>query len=222
MYPEDRVLVGVMPDPYDFQIACEQHWYRVPAKHAPSGIHAEYVSFYFTAKFPDEMRWAIRYFARRTGHEMVTRSSLFPDQPNHPRAQDMYYKIQLGTVREKQPPILSLRWRRITFIQTTWDRFMKATEVNDLYRSNDEFVDRIYARLKESGIYVERLVEVGGQRKQLVDLVVPCKNGSLKLVGPDSKVTGAVRLAGNESSDMALIQNAVAARGGAMTVDSPL
>ena len=99
---------------------------------------------------------------------------------------------------------------------------MKATEVNDLYRSNDEFVDRIYARLKESGIYAERLVEVGGQHKQLVDLVVPCKNGSLKLVGPGSKVTGAVRLEGNESSDMTLIQNAVAARGGAMTVDSPL
>lgn len=222
MYPEDRVLVGVMPDPSDFQIACEQHWYRVPVKHAPSGIHAEYVAFYFTAKYPDDLRWAIHYFARRTGHEMVTRAMLFPDQANHPRAQDMYYKIQLATVREKQPPVHSIRWRRITFIQTTWDRFVKATEVNDLFRGDDEFVDRIYARLKEQGIYAERLVEAGGRLKQLVDLVVPCKKGSLKLVASNKSVADALRLAGDETTDLALIQDAIAARGGALSVDAPL
>jgi hypothetical protein len=83
-------------------------------------------------------------------------------------------------------------------------------------------VNRIYARLKEQGIHAERLVEADGQRKQLVDLVVPCKKGSLKLVASGKSVADALRLAGDETSDLALIQDAIAARGGALSVDAPL
>nr|MBN1229248.1 hypothetical protein [Anaerolineae bacterium] len=132
MFPEDRVLVAVMPYPRDLEIARDQHWYRVPVKYAPSGIHAEYIAFYFTKAFGEELRWAIHYYARRTGHELVRRVDLLPDEPNHPRAQDQYYKLQLGTLRGKNPPIVSNRYRRITFIQTSWECFNRATEMHDL------------------------------------------------------------------------------------------
>ena len=87
MYPEDRVLVGVMPHPRDLEIAREQHWYRVPEKHAPTGIHAEYVAFYFTKAFGVDLRWAIHFYARRTGHELVRRINLLPDAPGGPSDQ---------------------------------------------------------------------------------------------------------------------------------------
>ena len=105
MYPEDRVLVGVMPNPDDLFYAREQHWYRVPVKHAPQGIHAEYIAFYFTKKYPPNLRWGIYFYARRTGHEMVRRIDLLPDQSKHPRAKEPYYKLQLGPLKSKEPPI---------------------------------------------------------------------------------------------------------------------
>ena len=76
MYPEDRVLVGVMPSPRDFELARAEHWYRVPREHAPKGIHAEYVAFYFTKAFGEDLRWAIHFYARRTGHELLRRCDL--------------------------------------------------------------------------------------------------------------------------------------------------
>lgn len=142
MYPEDRVLVGVMPNPRDLKIARESHWYRIPKEHGLKGIHAEYIAFYFTGKFPPDLRWSIHYFARRTGHELVHRVDLFPDETTHPHARDLYYKIQLGDLRERIPPITSPAYRRVTFIETTWDRFMAADNIHDLVTDADDFSER--------------------------------------------------------------------------------
>lgn len=223
MYPEDRVLVGVMPDPRDITTAREQHWYRIPQRSATHGIFAEYVAFYFTKQFPDDLRWAIHYYARRTGHELVRRTDLFPDEPDHPRAQELYYKLQLGPLRQKQPPIVSIRWRRITFIQTTWDRFTAAREINDLYRSDHAYVDRMYTRLKQDGILPDRAVLVQEGKKQfLVDLVIHCNNGKLMFSADSNRPSRALALTGNDEIDMALITIAIEKLGGAVMADIPL
>ena len=44
-------------------------------------IHAEYVAFYFTKKFDETLRWAVHFYARRTGHELVRRRDLIPGDP---------------------------------------------------------------------------------------------------------------------------------------------
>ena len=223
MYPEDRVLVGVMPDPNDLLIARDQHWYRIPAKHAPTGIHAEYVAFYFTRKFGPEQRWSIHYFARRTGHEMVRRVDLLPDQPDHPRAEESYFKLQLGPLRQKEPSIVSLRWRRITFIQTTWDRFVAAREINDLFVTDDQFVDRVYHALKNRGIQPERLVDIReAGTSYTVEMVIPCKRGSVLLSRDEDHPRQALTLAGNEESDLAQIEKAIQQRGGPLMLDLPI
>jgi len=215
MYPEDRVLVGVMPDPRDFDIAREQHWYRVPVKHAPKGIHAEYVAFYFTTKFPENLRWAIHFYARRTGHEMVRRIDLFPDQPNHPRAQERYYKLQLAPLKQKHPPIVSLRWRRITFIQTSWERFMVAREVNDLFRDDNILVEQLYHTLKGMRIYTERAVEVQeGEAKYTVDLLIPCKHGAVMLSANPSCPSKSLKLVADAPQNIEAIQKAIREHGG--------
>ncbi len=181
MYPEDRVLVAYVPQPADFELVKEAGWYRIPQAHAPKGLHAEYFAFYFGSRFAAE-KYAIHYYAPQLGHELTTRQALFPDQPDHPRAQEMYYKVQLGPLQKLARPIVSLRWRRVTFLHTTWDRFLDATEINDLFVNGEPYVDRLYATLKERGIQAERnyRVQESGTVYEL-PLVVLCRNGRIDL-----------------------------------------
>jgi len=181
MYPEDRVLVAYLPDPADFEIVRQEGWYRIPEKHVPKGLHAEYYAFYFGRKF-GENKWAIHYYARQQGFELMTRCDLLPEQANHPRAAERYYKVSLGPLQKVKEPIISLRWRRITFMHTTWDRFQDAREINDLFVEGGEYVDRIYATLKERGFQPElnfKMREPNPEYKTI--LTIPCREGVVEL-----------------------------------------
>ncbi|MEM7333802.1 MAG: hypothetical protein AAF490_17070 [Chloroflexota bacterium] len=151
MYPDDRVLVVLVPKPQDFQIIKQDSWYRIPQKSAPKGFISEFFAFYFGQAFGLK-KWAIHYYAPRLGHELTYRCDLFPDEPNHPRANDLYYKVQLGPIVQLEQPILSVKWRRITFLHTTMDRFVDAREINDLFIEGNEYVDRRFTTLKDKEV----------------------------------------------------------------------
>ena len=181
MYPEDRVLVAYVPKLSDFDLIRRQGWYRIPQKSAPKGLHAEYYAFYFGRHFGAK-KWAIHYYAPRLGHELVTRQMLLPHEPDHPRAGDFYYKVQLGPLVELERPIISLRWRRITFLHTTWDRFQDAIDINDLFVGGEAYVDRLYAALKERGIPTERNYMLkDGNGAYVAPLVIFCRNGRIPI-----------------------------------------
>ena len=221
MHPEDRVLVAVMNRPKDFEIARGEGWYRLPVQKATAGAFFEYVAFYFTAAFA-EYKWAIHFYARRLGQELVTRRELLPDEPNHPRADSRYYKLQLGPLQTREPPIVSLRWRRISFIHTTWDRFEAAEEINDLFVEGDEFVDRLYHALRESGLAPERQFPVRESgTAYLAHLAVPCRDGVVSVdvaeegAGPGASLCFPPEaVAGNIEGCLAAIHQAVGQRGG--------
>ncbi|MBE9506453.1 MAG: hypothetical protein IMY86_00250 [Chloroflexi bacterium] len=167
----------------DFKIARDEGWYRIPTKHAPQGAtEAAVLAFYFTRAFGDE-KWAIHWYTPSRGYELVHRRDLFPDELDHPRADETYYKLQLGPLMKLEQPIPSLRWRRITFIDTTWDRFTAAEEINDLYASG---ADGLFVTLKEAGFYPEREFSVreGGVRYE-VDLAIPCQTGTVVITISD-------------------------------------
>lgn len=205
----DRVLVGVMNKPRDFQLARDEGWYRIPQAHAPeSTTDAAILAFYFTTAFSDE-KWAIHWYAEVRGHELVRRCDLLPDEASHPRAGDRYYKLQIGPLIRRDPPIPSLRWRRVTFIESTWDRFTAAEEINDLYVSG---ADGLYVTLKESGFFpeVDYLIREGDS-EYCVDLAVPCREGVVSVVlGDGPAPAGALR-----DADPDAIRAAVARLGGA-------
>lgn len=181
MYPEDRVLVAYVPHPRDFELICREKWYRIPQRYAPKGLFAEYLAFYFGRHF-GEKKWAIFHYAENLGHELVQRQDLFPEQSDHPRAEELYFKVQLGPIQNRAEPIVSLRWRRVTFIHTTWDRFMDAREINDLFVVGGPYVDRLYATLKERGIQAERNYRVSEQGMNYeVPLVIPCRLGTIQI-----------------------------------------
>jgi hypothetical protein len=137
--PDARVLVCLINKLRDLEIARWDHWYRIPVKHAPSEWLADILAFYLTADFGDE-KWAIHEYAFVRGHELVRRVDLFPDQPDHKHADAMYYKMQLGPLQRLPRPIPSLKWRRLTFIETTGDRFVNALEIGDLTSASDRYV----------------------------------------------------------------------------------
>ncbi|MCJ7548932.1 MAG: hypothetical protein MUQ30_04550 [Anaerolineae bacterium] len=204
----DRVLVGVMTKPHDFRLAQDEGWYRVPVRHAPEcTTDAAVLAFYFTAAF-DEDRWAIHWYSEVRGHELVRRCDLFPDQPEHPRADAQYYKLQIGPLIQREPPIPSLRWRRLSFIATTWDRFSAAEEVNDLYISG---ADGLYVTLRESGFFPEReyLIREDGV-EYVADLAIPCQDGVVTAAwGAGPVVATTLR-----EPDLDAIRSAVARLGG--------
>jgi hypothetical protein len=178
-HPSDRVLVAIMNNRRDFDIARDEGWYRIPTKYTPKSVtEAAVLAFYFTRAFGDE-KWAVHWYASVRGHELVHRRDLFADETSHPRANETYYKIQIGPLARLEHPIPSLRWRRITFIDTTWDRFTAAEEINDLYTSG---ADGLFVTLKESGLYPEREFSVreGGVR-YVVDLAIPCQTGTVTI-----------------------------------------
>jgi hypothetical protein len=198
MHPEDRVLVAVLNSPRDFERVRDEGWYRIPRKHAPKSTgESDYVAFYFTKAFGEE-RWAVHWYAPVRGHELRLRRDLLPDQPDHPRADQAYYAMQLGPLERLEPPIISLRWRRITFIETTWDRFQMAQEINELYASG---ADGLFVTLKDLGLAPEREYPVRESGVEyVVDLAIPCRAGTLAVVlGDRPGPAAALRFASSET-----------------------
>ncbi|MBN1992061.1 MAG: hypothetical protein JW953_05110 [Anaerolineae bacterium] len=196
IYPTDRILVAIMNNKTDWQQVLDEGWYRIPVKNAPEGTpRFDWLAFYFTKTFAAD-KWAIHYYARIEGHELMTRQDLIPAQPNHKRANNWYYKLQLGPLQHKIPPIVSSNWRRITFIATTGDRFEAAEEINDLFE-NESPAGWLYVTLKEMGIHAERNFPLKeGGVNYVADLAVPAGNKqwlpviftSLKDITPDADV----------------------------------
>lgn len=171
-----RVLVAVMNSHRDYEIALERGWYRIPYERAPSRVGADYLAFYQTSVFHEE-RWAVNYYATITRYHVVSRRSLLPDEPEHPRADALYYRIDIGPLLRLSPPIPSQRLRRISFIPTTLERLLHAEEINDLWcGSPDE--ERLWRAFKESGIGVERRYPLREDAPECtVDFALLCKEG---------------------------------------------
>jgi hypothetical protein len=131
------ILITIMNDPRDLEIARLLGWYRIPLRSAPKVVSVDYLAFYQTAVFGEE-KWRIQYVAQVLGHELTTRLELLQDEPDHPNAKQEYYKIQIGPLLLLPEPILAEKWRRITFLYTTGEYLMQARTINDLIVQSDE------------------------------------------------------------------------------------
>ncbi|MBK8026368.1 MAG: hypothetical protein IPK19_34510 [Chloroflexi bacterium] len=158
MYPEDVVLVGVINHPRDLAYARDEHWYRIPVDRIKRDLSTEpidYLAFFLSRRFGDQ-NGTIPYFAVRTGIELATRADLIPHESEHPRADDRYYRMAIGNLQQKRPPIANPTHRAIAFVYTTWDRFFAAETIADLYSESDRFVERLQSRLQRAGLPSDR------------------------------------------------------------------
>jgi hypothetical protein len=147
----DRVLVAVVNNRRDLAIAREQGWYRIPIKRAPRRVGADYLAFYLTGAFPEEQRHRVLYYAPIRAYRLASRATLLPDEVDHPRAQDSYFKIEIGPLQQLARPIISRKLRRVTFIPTTLARLLNASEIKDLW-DKGSLQDDLWAAVKTNDI----------------------------------------------------------------------
>jgi hypothetical protein len=129
--PGALILVAIIPSPEDLQVARVLGWYRIPLRTAPRILSVDYLAFYQPASFKDR-KWRVEYYAPVLGHELTTRLDLLREESHHPRADEEYYKVQLGPLRPLGRPILAGGWKRFTFLYTTGEYLGRASELADL------------------------------------------------------------------------------------------
>lgn len=178
-----EVLVAIITKPSDFAIVRDQHWYRIPvssvAKRLKKRWPPRWLAFYLTKVFGHE-RHAVNYYARVVDIREVYRWELFQDNPPEKRDR-RYYQLFLQPLEQLPKPILSRRFRRISFIPTTWHKFINAVEINDLY-DESPLEDRLWAEFKQLQITAERqeLIEAKEQN-YFLDFAIYCAKGNIDI-----------------------------------------
>ena len=179
-----EVLVAILNHPLDSELAHNQQWYRIPIasqqKWISRGWPPQWLAFYQTKIFGQEA-YSIRYYARVLEIQQKYRWELFPEQPQDERGQRRYHQLILGPVQRLPQPILSRRRRRIIFISTTWQKLIRAAELNDLY-DDSPLENHLWAELKRLQIQAERqeLVKVAS-RNYFLDFAIYCTQGKLDI-----------------------------------------
>ncbi len=135
--PTDLILVCLMPSPRDMEIARLLGWYRIPLRTAPKVVAVDALAFYQPGSF-GERAGRIEYVAPVRGHELTTRAELLRDEADHPRANEEYYKLQIGALEKLSQPIQADKWKRLTFLYTTGEYLLAARTLNDLVVQSDE------------------------------------------------------------------------------------
>lgn len=135
--PTSLILVAFLPTPRDLEIARLLGWYRIPLRTSPKVVAVDYLAFYQPASF-GERSGRIEFVSEVRGHELTTRAELLRDEADHPRAREEYYKIQIGALEKLSVPIVTDKWKRITFLYTTGEYLLNAKSVNDLVVQSDE------------------------------------------------------------------------------------
>jgi very-short-patch-repair endonuclease len=164
--------------------ARDERWYRIPVESAHKWLKnrwpPSWLAFYQTKVFKDEA-YAINYFSKVHEVREVSRQELFPNEPDNEKTARLYYQLVLGAMQTRPEPIVSHRWRRITFICTTWQKFLNADEINDLY-DESPLEDQLWTELKRLGINAERqeFIKAKG-RNYALDFAVYCTSGNLDL-----------------------------------------
>ena len=135
---QSLILVAVMPSPRDMEIARVLGWYRIPYRFAPKIVYVDYLAFYQPAAFGTGHQHCIEVIAPVRGVELTTRREIFRDEPYHPRADEEYFKIQIGSLMSLRQPIQAGKWKRITFLYTTGERLLSARIINELVVQDEE------------------------------------------------------------------------------------
>lgn len=187
------VLVAVLNNAQDLRRAAEEGWYRIPQRHAPRRIGADYLAFYLTANCgAPEAAHTVTYFAPVRRYQLLTRRDLLPEEGDHPRAGDYYYRIEIGALQCLDRPVPAASFRRVTFIHTTLDRLLGAADVVDLFRQNDPF-EQLWGALREHRLHPLKNRVVG---ERVIDIALRARGGYVGINcvedGPDGAAGGAV------------------------------
>jgi very-short-patch-repair endonuclease len=177
-------LVALLRDLNDYNIALEQHWYRIPVNSPPKIVkenRIKYLAFYQTSKFGTDA-FIVRWFAKVKKIKIVHRDDLFEKEATNKKSRKIYYKLEFDKLRELPKPIPSLRHRPIIFVETTYKKLLNATEINDLFIESP-IEEKMWDAFRKEEINAERQYEViygkGKNQRYYLDFAMFCKSRNL-------------------------------------------
>ncbi len=179
-----ELLIAIINNQLDFAIARDRHWYRIPVNSVNKWLKnkwpPQWLAFYHTKAFKEHAH-SIQYYARVIKIHQAKRWQLFPDRPIDSDSDKMYFQLLLEPLQRLPKPIYSRRWRRIVFIPTTWEKFTKAVEINDLYHGSP-LEDRLWAALKRLNIPAERQELIQFKKNNyFLDFAIYCQKGKINI-----------------------------------------
>jgi hypothetical protein len=170
------VLVAVINNAIDLRRAAEEGWYRIPQRRAPRRIGADFLAFYLTAGCGNaEAAHTVPCYAPTRRYQLLTRAELLPQECGHPRANDYYYRVEIGPLEQLERPVPARTYHRVTFIHTTMERLLSAEDVLDLFRRSDPF-EQLWGALREHNLRPLRNRLVGDC---VVDITLRARGGYL-------------------------------------------
>lgn len=185
------VLVGVLKDKRDLNILLTENWYRIPVAQAPAR-QFNYLAFYQPALFGRQGK-RIQYYARVLNYQTVKRSDLLPDELNHPRALDYYFRFRVNKVKKLSRPIRNIIPRRISFGFTTLSRLLKSKNILQVY-SIVPTEQIVRDGLGQAGIKAITQHHVSsGKKRYCLDFAVFCKQGSIAIECDNKKAHSNLR-----------------------------
>jgi hypothetical protein len=184
------VLVAVVNNIEDLRRAASEGWYRIPQRSAPRRVGADYLAFYQTGAFRNEDEaQTVTYFAPTRRYRLLTRRELLPAEAEHPRADDYYFRIDLGPLQRLDQSVPAGAFRRVTFIHTTLDRLFTAATVNELFYKEDPF-ELLWNALREHRLRPLKNRLLG---EQPVDITLRARGGYLAIHCTDDRSTQELR-----------------------------
>ena len=179
----EPLLVAILNNKLDFEVARDKHWYRIPISSQRKWLARrwppKWIAFYQTKVFGSE-KYSIRYFARVQGIKRAFGYQLVPSRGQHTtKGQKLYYQLLLGKLQQLPMPIRSLKLRRVTFIPTTFRKFIEADEINDLF-DDSPLENLLWDAMKDAGIPAERQFhEKANNRNYILDFAIECVKGKI-------------------------------------------
>lgn len=174
-----ELLVAILKEPSDLAILQEQSWYRVPVDKAPRRWPPQWLAFYHTKAFGEELAYSVQYYGEVGDIRVRKRHELFPREFQNSRSERTYYQVFLKQLLVRAAPIHSTRPRRLIFVPSTWNKFERAAQVNDLF-DDSPIEDSLWQELKIQKIAAERqwnLMTRDGQ--YALDFALFCQGGSI-------------------------------------------
>ncbi len=134
------VLVAVVNNRADLRRAASEGWYRIPQRRAPRRVGADYLAFYQTGAFESETEArTVSFYAAIRRYQLLSRAELLPDEADHARAEEYYFRIEIGPLMRLARPVPATTFRRLTFIHTTLERLLNAKDVKELKLEAEPF-----------------------------------------------------------------------------------
>lgn len=177
---EKLVLVAVVKRKKDLKIALNKHWYRIPKKYAPKR-EADYLALYQTSAFSNKGK-SIIFYTPIKKYSLTYRRKLLPEEKRHPRANELYQKLNLGQGRRTPRRIENKIGIRINFGFTTLEKLRRARAIHQLFGITP--LEQIMsAKLKQYGIKTTRqyCIIKNGHCRYRLDYAVFCKNGKIDI-----------------------------------------